>query len=48
MKKQTILFILSVIAKELQKTDIERRLYLLERKNKLFKKLENYGTHRQI
>ena len=39
MKKDTILFILSEIAKEMQIADIERQLYLMERRNINLKKL---------
>ena len=39
MKKDTILFILSEIEKELQNTDIETQLYLIERREINLKKL---------
>lgn len=41
MKKDTILFILSEIAKEMQIADLDRQLYLLKRKNVNLKKLED-------
>ncbi len=41
MKKDTILFILSEIEKELQKADIKRQLYLIDRRNVNLKKLED-------
>ena len=40
MKKDTILFILSEIEKELQNADINRQLYLIERRNINLKRLE--------
>lgn len=41
MKPDTILFILSEIAKEMQKADLDRQLYLLERRNINLKKLND-------
>lgn len=44
MKKDTIRFIISVIEKEMQTADINRQLYLLERKNINLEKLNKMET----
>lgn len=40
MKKDTILFVLSEIEKEMQIADLDRQLYLIERRDINLKKLE--------
>ena len=48
MKKDTILFILQVIDEEMKTANLDRQLYLFERKIINLKKLEHYGKFKCI
>lgn len=45
MKNDTILFIISVINEQLKEADLERQMYLYERKIKLMRKLTKNQTN---